>query len=113
MQERPGSAALSYLAAGFHAAGRDVVAIDLTLLSGGEDMTVWPPSAPARLACEAPPWSITHVEAVSDRGPVEVRRWAETPGLVALDGQPPLGPPVVAPGPRWYSMSPPWRTPSG
>ena len=98
VQERPGSAGLSYLAAGFHAAGRDVVAIDLTLLGGSEDDRV--PAVGAREArLRGAALVVTHVDAVSDRGPIEVRRWAETPGLVALTGSHPWDP-------RWSSRPP-------
>ena len=56
-QERPGSAALSYLASGLARAHRDVLAIDLALLAEGRTYADWPPSAPAKLACGARHWS--------------------------------------------------------
>ncbi len=42
---------------------------------------------------------VTHVEAASERGPAEVRRWAESPGLVALAGSHPWDP-------RWSRRPP-------
>jgi hypothetical protein len=98
-QERPGSAALSYLAAGLAEAGRDVLVIDLALLSGGEDLDRLAAVA-AREAClHSAVLVVIHVESVSERGPAEVRRWAEPAGPVALIGSQPWDP-------RWSRRPP-------
>jgi len=91
-QERPGSAALSFLAAGLAGAGKDVVAVDLTLVGGSEDMSRLAAVAAREARLRGAALVVTHVEALADRGPVEVRRWAEAPGLVALTGSQPWDP---------------------
>jgi len=91
-QERSGSAALSYLAAGMAAAGKEVVAIDLTLLGGHEDMSRLAAVGAREARLRGAALVVTHVEALSERGAVEVRRWAEAPGLVALTGSQPWDP---------------------
>ena len=98
-QERPGSAALSYLASGLARAHRDVLAIDLALLSGGEDVRRLA-SVGAREAClRGAALVVTHVESVAERGAVEIRRWAESAGVVALTGNQPWDP-------RWSPRPP-------
>ena len=98
-QEHPGSAGLSYLAAGLAAAGRDIVAIDLTLLSGGEDGNRLAAVAAREAGLRGSALVVTHVEALSDRGHAEVRHWAEAPGVVALSGSQPWDP-------RWSRRPP-------
>jgi hypothetical protein len=91
-QEQAGSAALSYLSAGLCRAGTDVVALDLAHLNGGDDSGRIAAAA-AREAClRGAVLVVTHVEAVSERGPAEVRRWAESPGFIALTGTQPWDP---------------------
>jgi hypothetical protein len=86
VREGPGSASLSYLAASLAEAGREVVVVDLGLVTETDDLDrlAGVAAREARLGDRA--LVVTHVEAVSDRGPVAVRRWAELPGLVALTG---------------------------
>jgi ATPase family associated with various cellular activities (AAA) len=91
-QERPGSATLSYVAAGFARAARDVLAIDLSLLGGGEDMNRLASVGAREARLRDAALVVTHVESVADRGSVEVRRWAESDGVVALTGNQPWDP---------------------
>ena len=91
-QEHPGSAALSYLAAGLARAGRDVLAIDLSLLGGGEDMNRLASVASREARLRGAALVVTHVESVAERGPVEVRRWAEPDAVVVLTGNQPWDP---------------------
>ena len=91
-QEHPGSAALSYLAAGLARAGRDVLAIDLSLLGGGEDMNQLASVGSREARLRGAALVVTHVESVAERGPVEVRRWAEPDTVVVLTGNQPWDP---------------------
>jgi hypothetical protein len=91
VQEGPGSAGLSYLAAALDGADRAVVVIDLALLPQallGQDAELDRVAAisarEARLGGRA--LVVTGVDAVGERGAAAVRRWAEQPGLVALTG---------------------------
>lgn len=94
LREGAGGAAISDAAAGLAAAGRGSVVIDLGLLSGRDDVDalVAVAAREARLLDAA--LVVSHVESISERGPAEVRRWAEAPGVVALTG-------TLSWDPRW------------
>ena len=65
----------------------------------GRTYADWPLSA-AREAClRGAALVVTHVESVAERGAVEIRRWAESAGVVALTGNQPWDP-------RWSPRPP-------
>jgi len=85
-QEAPGSAALSYMAAGLAGEGSPVVAVDLAQLHGGEDIDHLAAAASREARLRGAALVVNHVEAVGSSGPGAVRRWADAPGIVALSG---------------------------
>ena len=99
VQEAPGTAGLSYLASAFAATGRPVVVVDLALLTTGDDLDVLAQVAAREARLGGRALVGIHVDALSDRGPASVRRWAELPGLVALTGS-------RAWDPRWSRRPP-------
>ncbi|HTW09972.1 MAG TPA: AAA family ATPase [Acidimicrobiales bacterium] len=98
-QENSGSAALSYFAAGLERAGKNVVAIDLTLQSGTDDMGRLAAAAAREARLCGAALVVAHVEALAERGASEPRRWAEAPGLIVLTGSQPWDP-------RWCRRPP-------
>ncbi|MCL2396395.1 MAG: ATP-binding protein [Acidimicrobiaceae bacterium] len=99
VQEAPGTAGLSYLASAFAATGRPVMVVDLALLTTGDDLDVLAQVAAREARLGGRALVGIHVDALSDRGPASVRRWAELPGLVALTGS-------RAWDPRWSRRPP-------
>ena len=99
LQEKTGSAALSYMVAGLARAGREAVSIDLGLLGGSEETSHLAAVAGREARLRGAALVVAHVDALGGRAPAEMKAWAEAAGVVALTGTHPWDP-------RWSTRPP-------
>ncbi len=86
VRESTGSAACSYLANSLAAAGRPVVAIDLTLVDAKDDLPALAALATREARLQGAALLAAHVDELADRGPAVVRALTESAGVVAMTG---------------------------